>query len=155
PAGNLARQAVEQLADLQDIGHLAGAAVALLYRLAANLQWVGDVVGEVHVRVERIILEHHGDLAILGVEVGDVLATDQDLARGRVLEPRNHPQRSGLAAAGGAEEADELAVADLEVDGGDCREAAEALGDVLEFDRGHYALIPPKKRKPNFQLTKR
>ena len=50
-----------------------------------------------------------------GVVVDDA-AVDGDLAAGHRLEPGDHPQDRALAAAGRADEHDELAVADLEVD---------------------------------------
>ena len=37
--------------------------------------------GHRHVRVERVVLEHHGDVPILGLEVVDDPAADRDLAR--------------------------------------------------------------------------
>jgi hypothetical protein len=35
---------------------------------AADLQAVGHVVVDAHVRVERVVLEHHGDVAVLRLE---------------------------------------------------------------------------------------
>ncbi|MNT53635.1 hypothetical protein D3C72_1907270 [compost metagenome] len=116
--------------------------MALVFRLAAHLQRIGDVVGEVHVRVERIVLEDHGDLPVLRVQIGHVLAADQHLAGGRRFEPGDHAQACGLAAAGWTEQADELAVGDREADVGQGVEGAEALGNVLEFDRGHETGFP-------------
>jgi hypothetical protein len=66
-------------------------------------------------RVERVVLEHHGDVAVHGREVVDPLRSDPDIAGGDFLQPRDHPERRGLAAAGGADEDHELAVADVEV----------------------------------------
>ena len=84
------------------------------------------------VRVERVALEHHRDVALLRGHVVDQLVADPDLAFGRILQPGDHPQQRRLAAAGRAEEDHELSVADVEhdvVDGGDI---AEALGHVRE-----------------------
>ena len=67
-------------------------------------------------RVERVVLEHHGDVAVAGLELVDHPAADRDLAGGDRLEAGDHAQQRGLAAAGGADEDDELAVGDVEVD---------------------------------------
>ena len=69
-------------------------------------------------RVERIGLEHHGELALGRRLVGDVAAVDDDLAAAGVLEAGDQPQQRGLAAARRADEDDELAVVDVEVDPG-------------------------------------
>ena len=84
--------------------------------LAGDLQREAHVVGDRHVRVERVVLEHHRDVAVLGRQVGDVAVADADRAAVDVLEAGEHPQRGGLAAAGRADEDEELAVADLEVE---------------------------------------
>ena len=67
-------------------------------------------------RIERVILEHHGDVALGRLDLVDDAPADVDVAAGDGLEPRHHPQQRGLAAAGGADQHAELAVADLEVD---------------------------------------
>ena len=57
----------------------------------------------------------------------------------RLLQPGDHAQQRGLAAAGGPEQADEGAVRDGErhvLDGG---EGAEALGKIVEDEAGHSA----------------
>ena len=82
----------------------------------AHLQAEGHVVVGRHVRIERVVLEHHRDVAVLRRQVVD------DAARrsGRrptviVLEPRDHAERGRLAAARRPDEHDELAVVDLQV----------------------------------------
>ena len=86
---------------------------------AGDLQREAHVVGDGHVRVQRVVLEHHRDVAVLRRHVGDVAVADEDVARVDVLEAREHAQRRGLAAARGADEDEELAVLDLEVEGVD------------------------------------
>ena len=48
-------------------------------------------------------------------QAGDVVAVDQDRARGRLLEAGDHPQRRRLAAAARAEQGEELALGDVEI----------------------------------------
>src|SRR5690606_22855334 len=73
------------------------------------------VLAHRHVRVEGVVLEDHRDVAVLRCPLVDHLAADLQLPRGDVLEAGDHPQRGRLAAARGADQDHELAVADLQV----------------------------------------
>ena len=75
-----------------------------------DLQRKGDVVEDRHVRIERVVLEHHRDVAVLGMHVVDELVADPDAAVGDLLEPGDHAQRRRLAAARRPDEHEELAV---------------------------------------------
>jgi hypothetical protein len=98
PAGELARLALEQILDVED-------ARRLLHR-ARSRPWDSlqpqperHVLVDRHVRVERVVLEHHRHVAVLRRHVVDDLAVDRDLAVGDLLEPCDHAQRRRLAAA--------------------------------------------------------
>jgi hypothetical protein len=106
---------------------------------AGDLQREAHVLGDGHVRVERVVLEDHRDVAVLRRDVGDVAVADEDARRRDLLEAREHPQAGRLAAAGGADEHEELAVGDLEVElvhRGSVRTRVEA-GRLVERDSGH------------------
>jgi hypothetical protein len=84
------------------------------------------------VRVERIVLEHHRHVAVLGRDVVDDLAVDRDLAVGDLLQAGDHPQRGRLAAARGADQHHELLVGDVEVDRAHRLDVIEALDHFAE-----------------------
>jgi len=63
---------------------------------------------------------HHRDVAVLGRNPRDIAVADEDPARGDLLQPGQHPQGRGLAAAGRPDEHHELAVLDLQVEAVDC-----------------------------------
>ena len=67
-------------------------------------------------RVERVVLEDHGDVAVLRRDVGHVALADEDAPLVDLLEAGEHAQGGGLSASGGADEDEELAVGDLEVE---------------------------------------
>ncbi len=115
-AGELARHARHQRVDVEDSRRVFDAPADLALGDAAIAQRERHVLEHRHVRVERIILEHHGDVAILGVEFVDDPAVDPDLARRDVLEPGDHAQQRALATTRRAHKDDELAVGDFEVD---------------------------------------
>ena len=67
-------------------------------------------------RIEGVGLEDHRDVAVLGLDVVDHATVNLEGAGGDVLEAGDHAQRRGLAAAGRADEDDELLVSDLKVE---------------------------------------
>jgi hypothetical protein len=90
------------------------------------------------VRVERVGLEHHRDVAILRRALVDALATDGELTGADVLETGDHVERGRLSAARRPHQDDELAVGDGEgqiLDRG--RAIGIALGHVIQHDFGH------------------
>ena len=81
---------------------------------ASHLQRKADVLRHRHVRIERVGLEHHRDVTLPRGQVGHVAVADDDVARIDGVEPGDRMQQRGLAAAGRAEEHDELAFFDLD-----------------------------------------
>ena len=51
------------------------------------------VLAHGHVRVQRVVLEHHRDASVLGCPVGDDLAADSELAVADVFQTRDHSKR--------------------------------------------------------------
>src|SRR6266568_3017860 len=98
-AGELARLPLQELLDAEDLGGVLNALLDLRLRELPHLQTEGHVVVHAHVRVERVVLEHHGNVAVLGGEVVDDPVTDGDLPGRDFFEPRDHAEGRGLAAA--------------------------------------------------------
>ena len=103
----------------------------------AQLEAEREVVADRHVRVERVALEHHRDVAVLGGDVVDDLVADPQRAVGDLLEPGDHPQARRLAAARRPDEHHELAVADLEVEVRHGGHVAVLLEHVIERHGRH------------------
>src|SRR5207247_1523748 len=73
----------------------------------------GDVLPHGHPRKEGEVLEHH---AAVAARAGDGRVVDAHVAGGGLFETRDDPQQGRLAAAGRADQADELALVDEQVD---------------------------------------
>ena len=140
-AGQLARLALEQVAQLQNLGGFVDTGLDVGQRHLGDLQAVGHVVEHRHVRVQRVVLEHHGDVAFGRLQVVDDAVANQDLATAHLFEPCHHPQEGGLAAARWADDDDEFTVGNGGVDAVDnlvgAWPFAVALDDVLESNRSH------------------
>jgi hypothetical protein len=129
--------AIEELGQPEHGGRLAHQPSPLRLVDVAGEQRELDVLAHRLVRVERVALEHHRDVPVLGLDAGDHLAADAHRAVGGLVEPGDHAQRGGLPAAGRAEEHEELAIGHVEREVVDGDDVAEALGHGRERDRGH------------------
>ena len=103
-----------------------------------------QVLAHGQVRVERVRLEHHGEVATARSYVVDHHFVDFHVARGLRLEPRDDPQGRRLPAAGGTDQGQELTVGDVEIDAVEDPRVAEGLGDSPESD-ARQGSIPPSK----------
>ena len=139
PAGERVRPPVEERGQTQGRGRLLDSALDFRPWQAAPLQPEGQVVAHVHVGVEGVGLEHHGDVAVLGGDVVHDPAVDRELAGGDALQSRDHPQDGGLAAPRGAEQDHELAVLHPEADVRDGRLPGplEELRQSIQRDHRH------------------
>jgi hypothetical protein len=133
---------------LQDLGEAerprrpSHAALDLRLLDPAHLQRERHVVVGRHMGIERIVLEDHRDVPVLGWQRVHNRAADPDRPRGDHLQPGDHPQRRRLAAAGRADEDHELPVGDREVEVGDRLGAVRVdLRQLVELDLGHAPLL--------------
>ena len=100
-----------------------------------TIEPVGHVLGDGHVREERVVLEDGIHVPVEGWDARDVLPVQQDAALAGQLEAGDHAQRRRLPRSGRTQHGEELAVADLQIDAGDRLDVTEALDEVLERDR--------------------
>ena len=136
PARESLRLALQVLLDLQGLRRVPDALLDLLLRHLVEPKAEGQIVLDRHVRVERVALEDHRDVAFLRSQVVDDLVADQEVAVGDLLEACDHPQCRRLATAGRSYQDHQLAVLDPQV------EVEHRLGavvvdllDVVELDR--------------------
>ena len=137
-ARELRRPAVAVGAEAHALQRLAHACGALGGRDALHLEPVADVVGDGHVGEEGVVLEHGVDVALERRHAGHVAAAEQDRARRRRLEARDHAQHRGLAGSGRAEQGEELSVTDVERHVVDRDDVAERLAHAAQHDRGRH-----------------
>ena len=136
-AGELRRPAAAEAAELHHVQRALDPLRDLVARHAAHRQREADVLGHRHVREQRVVLEHHADLALVRRQARQRLALEQDLAGGRRLEAGEHHQRRRLARARGPEQRQELAALDVEMEiVDDARDAVVGLADADEADDG-------------------
>ncbi len=156
-AGHLPRLAVEQVVDPERRRHLAHVALDARNRLAPaghqgtekrqapgarqppHHQRHGDVLRRRQMRIERVGLEDHRDVAVGGMGRGHVAAGKHDLAAVGRLEPGENAQERALAASGRADQRDELARFRLQRHPLEDLVAAEGFRDVAENERAHSA----------------
>ena len=115
PASMEGRLALEVLGQLEGLGRVLDLAADLvLGHVLAQAQREGDVLEDGEVGIEGVVLEHHGEVAVLGA-LSLTFFPDEQVA-GDVLEADDHAQQCRLPAAGRTHEDRELAVRDVEAD---------------------------------------
>ena len=129
---------IQQVLDIQDASGLLNAALDLVLGDLTQLQTESHVIKHGHVGIQSVVLEHHGDIAILGSHVVDQTVTDVQLTGGNLLQTGDHTQSGGLTAAGRTDHDNELLVLDLQVEIRDGNHAAGILFvDVLQRKTCH------------------
>src|SRR5690606_17625315 len=96
----------------------------------------GDVLGDRLVREQPDLLDDVADAApqLVGVDGGDVVAVEVDPPRGGLDHPVDEPQGGALAAAGRADEHEDLALGDVEVERLDGRDVRARVGPADSFE---------------------
>ena len=73
-----------------------------------------EVSRDRHVRIQRVALEHHRDVAVARLQMRDVAIADQDGPGARLLQAGDQPQQRALAAARRTDQHQQFAVANVE-----------------------------------------
>ena len=111
-AGELRGPPRKQRPDAEHLADVPDAPFDLRPRDMAKLQPKAKIVAHGHVRIEGVVLEDDGDVAVGGIDVVDTLPANKDVAGGHGLEPGDHAKGRRLSAARGAQKDHELAVGD-------------------------------------------
>ena len=141
-AGELAGSAILQSLELDQRERVGDPAFDLGPGDAAHPQAIADIGRHVHVREQRVVLEHDPDFAPVAGKVGDAPAIDRDLAAVRHQEAGNQVEQRGLAAARRPEQRHQLAAADQQRQLVERGGLAEAFRDAVEPDRDGLAVQP-------------
>ena len=76
-------------------------------------------------------LEHHAGGPLVGGQVVDPFAAQKDVTTGGLLHAGQHAQQRCLAGAGWADDGEEFALPDIEIDAVDGGERAENLANEI------------------------
>ena len=146
PARQLRGPAVQQMADLQRGRHLLHARLALGLGHLAHLQRKADVFRHAHGRVQRVALKHHRNIALRRRHAHHIATTDPYLAFGGFIKSGNDVEQSGLAAARGADQNQELTGGDIDVDALEHLHhlvaLAKSLADARDVQRSCHGVHP-------------
>ncbi len=126
-ARQLARPSLDERADLEHLRYSIDAAINFASFDLSDSQRISDVLGDSHMRIERVVLEYHRDITILSRDIIHAVFAYEDIARSRVFQTGEHSESSGLATARRPEEDYKLAVFRSEIQLLDHRRLAEGL----------------------------
>jgi hypothetical protein len=120
--------------DVQYLGGFMYAPFDFGFGGLAKLKPESHIVVHAHMRVQRVILENHRDVAVFGGYIVHELVAYVQLTFGNFLQTGDHTQSGGLAATGGADKDDEFLICDIQVKIGDGHKAVRVfLYHVFKF----------------------
>ena len=114
-AGQCAGIAIKIRCQAQDLGGLVHPPVDLGLVHLPHAQREGHIRAHRLVRIKRIVLKHHGDVAFRRRHAVHDAVADRNLPRGDPFKTRDHPQQCGFSTARGPDQNDELAIRNREV----------------------------------------
>jgi hypothetical protein len=117
------------------------------------------------VRVENIVLEHHGDVPISGRDPGNVSLSQADRSARRQLQPGNQPQGGRLATPARTDQHQQLAFAHTQAQVVHCHDPAWIdLRHIVNGNARHIRLSTPGPamdapyplaRRPNWPIVRK
>ena len=128
-ARQFTRLAVHQFGQTEQFARLSHAVVDGRARTPCHQQREGDVLGDRHLRIECIGLEHHRHPALARRQVVDPPVADANFPAIWPLEARNQPQQRRLATSRGADKNHEFAVPHRKIEALEQYRRSEALAD--------------------------
>src|SRR5450756_1293341 len=102
-----------------------------------------DVVDNAGLAEQADVLERAGDPCLgdlVGFLAHNVLSVEDDGTLGRRIDTGDHVEDGRLASAVGSDEADDLAMLQLDVEVGNSAQTAKELSEMLNVEESHYAL---------------
>jgi hypothetical protein len=131
--------ALVEAAQLHQVEKIGDAAADLLVggpRAArTDPEAIGDVLRHREMAEQRVVLEDEADTTVAHGKPGGVLLAEQDAPRRRCLQTRDQAQEGRLARARRAQQRQQLARLDGEIDMLDRDRTVEGLGETLGADR--------------------
>src|SRR5690348_6645176 len=146
PATQLSGLAVKQRRDFQHLRCFRYLARDLLRRGSDVAQAERHVLPHCHVRIEGIVLEHHGDATVAWTYRIDTRVSEMDLAGTWCLKAGDHPQQGRFPAARWTQEDGELTRRNFQRQVANDRHMAEPLGDLPQTQVRH--ALPPFAPEP-------
>ena len=108
--------ALKILGDVENLCGFTDLLVNDILRLLAQLQGEGHVVVNRHVRIQSVVLEDHGDIAVFRRDVVHELTVDDQFTAADLFETGDHTKGSGFTASGRSDQNDEFLVGDVQVE---------------------------------------
>src|ERR1035437_5996613 len=109
----------------------------LSIQISPELQAKSHIFISRHMGIERVILKHHGDVAVFRRDAVDELVVDPDLSGAYFFQTRNHPECRAFAAARGTHQDAELAVRYIEIHVADDHMTVYFFRDAAENNVSH------------------
>ena len=134
-AGELVCVPVFHALQAHQVQHVEHLFADLLLGQLAQLEAVGHVVEHVQVGEQGVALKHHGGIPLVGGQAVDGLVAQIDFPLVGAFKPGDHPQGSGFATAGGAQQGNKIPGGHGHVDGIHRLEFLIGLG--VDIDLGH------------------
>ena len=111
--------AIEQLSQPKNFGCAFYGGINFSGGFLGEHQAERHVLAHLHMRIQRVILEHHRDVTLFGLHLIHDGATDPDLARADFFEPGDHPQKRTFTAARWTNQYRKFAIGDLNIHASD------------------------------------
>jgi len=112
--GQSGRLSLKQMRNAEDLSGSGNTVLDLSLGHMTDLQTESHIIKNSHVRIQSVVLEHHGNVTILGRNVIDQTVINIKFTVGNFFQTGDHTQSGGLTAAGRTDQNDKFLIFDIE-----------------------------------------